>query len=456
MIHREWEERTRRAQVDSLVESARKEIASRRFTAALNVLKEAEALDPNAPEVKSLLESASVGRAQERNRKELESINQQIEDALDHDDFVTAGQKIDEGLLKFPEDRTLLKLKTLAEKQRQVSERKQFIDAQLAQARVLIQAGRSEEVLQLLEESLQKVGNDPHLQSLQVIVRETVERERAEKRKAELLQRAKECLRRKEFSEAISTLEAARAEFQQDADLEDLLQFAKDEASVDQRRKAVEAVVEKARGLIENDEYEQAVQLLEADLPEGHEEEVGIALAQARQAAAEHQKRLEAALAACRKLLQNRKAVEAVKFLESQPASFRRNPACTELLQQARHEAERLQNIENAIDRSRDLSRQGKFDDALATLEESKSTSGGHAGAGERERRDSRSTLHGCDRETRTGDVRWTHADDGQRIPRRHRPAQARGRPGPRSFLESAQRVRQPSNPGCRCFGPAT
>ena len=65
-------------------------------------------------------------------RKELESINQQIEEALDRDDFVTAGQKIDQGLLKFPEDRTLLKLKVLAEKQRQVSERKQFIDEQLA------------------------------------------------------------------------------------------------------------------------------------------------------------------------------------------------------------------------------------------------------------------------------------------------------------------------------------
>ncbi len=376
VIHREWAERRRRAQVDSLVESARKEIASRRFTAALNVLKEAEALDPDAPEVKSLLESASAGQVQERNRRELEFINQQIEAALDRDDFVIAGRTIDQGLLKFPEDRTLLKLKVLAEKQRQVSERKQFIDEQLAQARTLLQAGRSEEVLKLLEAALKKVGNDPHLQSLQVIVRETVERERAEKRKGELLQRAKECLRRKEFPEAISTLEAATAEFQHDVDLEELLQFARDEAAVDQRRKAVEAVVEKARGLIENDEYEQAVQLLETGLPEGQEEELGIALAQAREAAAEHQKRLEGALSAARKLLQNRKAVEAVRFLESQPSSFRRNATCNELLQQAHRDAERWQNIENAIDQSRQLSAQGHFDQAFRVLEECQSACG--------------------------------------------------------------------------------
>ncbi|MGA8311177.1 MAG: hypothetical protein WB755_14180 [Terriglobales bacterium] len=370
VIHRDWAERSRQTKVESLVESARKEIASRRFTAALDVLKEAEALDPSAPNVKSLIESASAGREQERLRKELEAINLQIEEALDKDDFVTACQIIDQALVRFPEDRSLLKLRSLAEKQRQVSERKQFIDQQLTQARALIQAGRNEEVLQLLEAALKKVGSDPHLHSLQVIVRETVERERTEKRKAEFLQRARECLRRKEFAEAIDTLNAASAEFQQDADVAELLQFAKDEAAVDERKRVTEAVVEKARALIENDEYDQAVQLLEAELPEGAEEELGIALSQARHAATEYQKRLDGALSASRKLLQNRKAAEAMKLLESQPASFRRNSDYNELLQQARRDAERWHNIESAVERARQLSGQRNFDEAFRALEE--------------------------------------------------------------------------------------
>ena len=370
VIHREWEERSRREQVGNLVDSARKEIASRRFTAALDVLKEAEALDPNAPEVKSLIESAKAGREQERLRQELESINHEIEEALDHDDFVTAGETIDLGLRKFPEDRTLLKLKALAEKQRQVSERRQFINDQLAQARALIQAGRNQEVLKLLDSAIQRVGNDPHLQSLQGIVRETVERERVEQRKGDILQRAKECLRRKEFSEAIEILEGASAEFHNDGDLVDLLHFAKEEAAVDLKRKATEAVVEKARVLIENDEYEQAVLLLEAGLPDEYEHEFDIALTQARNAAAEYQKRLEAALAAAARLLQNHKAQDAVKFLESQPGSFRRSPVYNELLQQAHRDAERWQNIENAIARARQFASEGSFDEALRAVEE--------------------------------------------------------------------------------------
>ena len=370
VIHREWEERSRRAQVGSLVESARKEIASRRFTAALNVLKEAEALDPNAPDVKSLIESASAGQQQERHKKELESINQQIEEALDRDDFTVAGQKIDEGLFKFPEDRALLKLKALTEKQRQVSERKRFIDEQLTRARALMQTGRNQEVLDLLEAALQQVGNDPHLQSLQVIVREAVEREHTEKRKSELLQRAKECLRRKEFSEAIGILESASTEFQQDADLGDLLQFIREEAAVDERKKAADAIVEKARGLIERDEYDEAVRLLEAGTPESHDEEWRIALAHARSAAADYQKRLAVALSTSRKLLMNSKAVEALRLLESQPNSFHKNSEFNELVQQARREAERLRNIENAVERSRQLAAQRNFHEALRIIDE--------------------------------------------------------------------------------------
>ena len=370
VIRREWEERSRREQVGNLVDSARKEIASRRFTAALDVLKEAETLDPNAPEVRSLIESAKAGREQERLRQELESINNEIEEALDHDDFVTAGETIDLGLRKFPEDRTLLKLKALAEKQRQVSERRQFINDQLAQARTLIQAGRNQEVLKLLDSAIQRVGNDPHLQSLQGIVRETVERERVEQRKGVILQRAKECLRRKEFSEAIEILEGASAEFHNDGDLVDLLHFAKEEAAVDLKRKATEVVVEKARVLIENDEYEQAVLLLEAGLPDEYEHEIDIALTQARNAAAEYQKRLEAALAAAARLLQNHKAQDAAKFLESQPGSFRRSPVYNELLQQAHRDAERWQNIENAIARARQFAGEGSFDEALRAVEE--------------------------------------------------------------------------------------
>jgi len=48
---------------------ARQEISSRKFTAALEILKHAEELDPAAPQVHALIESAVAGREQERRRQ---------------------------------------------------------------------------------------------------------------------------------------------------------------------------------------------------------------------------------------------------------------------------------------------------------------------------------------------------------------------------------------------------
>ena len=48
-IQRDWTQREQRRQVHSLIEEARKEVAARQFTLALDVLRKAEEIDPTAP-----------------------------------------------------------------------------------------------------------------------------------------------------------------------------------------------------------------------------------------------------------------------------------------------------------------------------------------------------------------------------------------------------------------------
>src|SRR5205085_812428 len=216
------------------------------------------------------------GREQEHRRRDLEAINKQVEEALDRDDYNTACAQAEEGLQRFPEERTLLKLKTLAEKQRQLAERKQFIDEQLAYSRKLLDEGRSEELVGVLEAALERLGTEPRLQSLLLIVRENVKREQIERRKTEYLQKAKEALRRKSFDEAISTLETARLELTDAAEVQDLLQFAKEEAAAAKRRQAAEAAADKAHALLAEQDYQQAIRLLESTLQEIPDEELKI------------------------------------------------------------------------------------------------------------------------------------------------------------------------------------
>ena len=369
-IQHDLEARARQRQLDSYLEQAGREIAARKFTSALEKLKLAALVDPAAPQVKALIESATLGREQEQRRRDLEIITHQIEEALNRDDYVAACEKADEGLQRFPEERTLSKLKSLAEKQRHLAERKQFVDEQLNYARTLVEQGRNEELLSVLQSALEKTGPEPRLQSLLLIVRENVEHERGERRKAELLKKAKDALSRKSYDEAIEILESGYAELKDSTEIADLLQFAKDDALAEKRRLIVEAAAQEANKFIAEQEYEEATKLLDATLQEAPDEELRLILVEVRRASLDYQKKLETTLTAAEKLLQSYKAGEALRLLESHSSLLARSAAFQNLLETARSEAERLRKIDEVMNRATQALEKEDYPTALELLEE--------------------------------------------------------------------------------------
>ena len=207
-ITREIEERARQQQMEGFLLGAQREISSRHFTAAIEILKHAEELEPGAPQVHSLMESAVAGQEQERRRRELEALIQEIEEALNRDDYSGACAKCDEGLARFPEDRNLLKLKGLGERQRQIEERKQLIDSLMAESRTLLQAGRHEELGDKLEKVLAQLGPDARLESLLGVVKERLHREQMERLRVKRLEDARQFIDDQSYELAIRTLDA--------------------------------------------------------------------------------------------------------------------------------------------------------------------------------------------------------------------------------------------------------
>ena len=65
-------------------------------------------------------------------------------------------------------------------------------------------------------------------------------RELAERIQREGVQRAKDALRRKKFDEAVGILEAASAELKGQAEIEDLLQFVREEAATQAKRQVLD------------------------------------------------------------------------------------------------------------------------------------------------------------------------------------------------------------------------
>jgi len=62
-------------------------MAERKFTSALDFLREAQNLDPSAPQLRILLDRLASEHQREKRRKELEQLNRDVQEALDRDDY---------------------------------------------------------------------------------------------------------------------------------------------------------------------------------------------------------------------------------------------------------------------------------------------------------------------------------------------------------------------------------
>src|SRR5882724_8106284 len=355
---------------------ARKDISSRKFTAAFEVLKRAEAIDASSPEVMSLLNLASSGREQETKRKELERFTGEIEEALAKDDAKAAVAKADEALKRFANDPALLKLKALADKQRESSEKKKFVEEQMAIARKLLDGGQAADALEVLQKAAVKVPGDTKLKSFINMVREAAESEKAEQIKEGYIQKAKEAIGKKDYAAAVKVLEIAQTEIEGSAEIQDLLQFAREEAASVSKRKKLDAAAEEAQKLMADQEFDQAVSLLESTLKHTPDEELKVVLVEARRALDEYNRRVEAVVSKGQKLLEQRKIEDAVTFLEGQAKQFSRATSFTALLEKARTEQDQAKGVGSALDKARQSLEKNDFAGALKIMEACKKTYG--------------------------------------------------------------------------------
>ncbi len=128
-------------------------------------MRRAEELDPNAPGVQSLIRLAVSGQQQELRRKEIEILNSEIQDALDGEDYLTAIRKAEEGLARFPQERSLVNLKARAEDHLQLEERKRDAKTELAVTRELFQPEHHQEARERLERLKMQLGPKALLQA---------------------------------------------------------------------------------------------------------------------------------------------------------------------------------------------------------------------------------------------------------------------------------------------------
>jgi eukaryotic-like serine/threonine-protein kinase len=334
-IDRDLEERERQRQVEGLLDEARKQMGGRKFTAALDLLREAQKLDPAAPQLRILLERLASEHQQEKHRRELERVNREVQEAIDRDDYKSASARAAEALAKFPNEAGLARLKELADTQIEIAAQKEFVRNQTAACQQLLDNGQTQTALDLVEKALEKVPGNARLESFRTMIQDRMLKERAEADKATCLRQANEAISLGRYADAIQILEGAQLRFVDTADVEELLRFARDQQAKARRHAAVEEAMRGAQRLLAEQDFEGAVALLEKAVEQTPSEDLDILLLQARDRRDGFRRELEAAMAKGRSLLEEGAIENAREFLSSRPASYQQSSEFRDLLEKA-------------------------------------------------------------------------------------------------------------------------
>jgi serine/threonine-protein kinase len=335
-IERDLEERERQRQVEGLLDEARKQMAGRKFTAALDLLREAQKLEPSAPQLSVLLERLAAEHQQEKQRRELERVNREVQEAIDRDDYKAASARAAEALVKFPNETGLARLKELADTQIEIAAQKEFVRNQTAMGQQLMDSGQTQRALDVVEKALRKAPGNARLESLRTMIQDRMRKERTEADKATCLQQANEAISLGRYPDAVQILEGAQSRFVETKDLDELLRFARDQQSKLRRQAFIEEAMHSAQRLLAEQDFQGAVELLEKSLEQTPSEDLDLLLLQAREQRDGFVRDLQAAIAKGRDLLREGAVANAREFLTSRPLSYRQFSEFRNLLEQAK------------------------------------------------------------------------------------------------------------------------
>jgi eukaryotic-like serine/threonine-protein kinase len=325
------EEAARHAKAMELLENARKEIGARHFTAAMEVLAEAERVDPSNPELIKLQVAAKSGRDQEHRRRILEELQNEVSLASTPEEVARAAQLVDRALERMPTEPMLIKFKG----QLREAEMRRRVDQLAQQCRSLMESS-PEEALRLVREELQQAPGNERLLALQSGIAEQISRQRLEQARAQYLTRAHEALSSGRYVEALRLLDSCRKEGISSPEITELIDLARREADSRLNNSHLRGLLKQAQELMARESYGSVVELLTPVSEEPGAASLLFLLEDARGRLQSIQHDIDSSLQTVDVLTTQEQYAEGIKFLESQPPSILHSEAVESALKRLR------------------------------------------------------------------------------------------------------------------------
>jgi hypothetical protein len=331
---------------------ARNLLAALRYEECISLLVGLEREFPGDDEILKLQEAAREEQAEQRRQQGLGEARNLLA-ALRFEECISLLVALEK---EFPGDDEILKLQEAA-REEQAERRRQ---KGLGEARKLLAARGYEDCTSLLASLAKEFPGDEEVLRLQQVVRE----EQAEQRKKQRLQEVRNLLASKDYETSLALLAGLHKEFPEEDEVDKLLSSAQKDRAEQRKQQRLQ----EARNLLASKDYERSFTLLaslQTEFPS--EDEVQKLLMFARKEQAEQRK--QQGMAEARSLLAARRYDESIAVLEKLQADF---PAEAEIRKQLTTAREDLaeQQKQQKLSEARSRLAAQSFGEALTVLDE--------------------------------------------------------------------------------------
>jgi serine/threonine-protein kinase len=355
------EEASRRAKVRKLMESAKAESASLRFERAIELLREAERIDPSNAELISLLSAAKAGQEQQQRRRELERIQNQVSLAVTPEELVRARDLVNKSIECLPGEPQLLRLKAQLDRQVREIEIQRQVDEAVRRCRSTVETS-PQKALEFVLDGLGRFPNSDRLLRLRAELERQVQQAKLEETRTRYMTQAHSALDKGQYLDATRILEKCRAEGIYSNEITELLDFARHEADRQDRQSMVENNQRRAQELIASGAYDQAIELLEPVVARVQDAALSGLLEKAKSEQVGLQQRLQRVLEECDALMRQEEYDQAVSFIEQQPSTMQQTPRVRAALMAAREAKDQEQLVLQAAGKAYAALESGNLD----------------------------------------------------------------------------------------------
>jgi hypothetical protein len=355
-------------QVKELLGKARQEYTAKRYTQAIEILREVGKIDPSAPELNALLDEAVTAQEQERRRKLLEQIHAEIENCLVAEDFERANELVDRAVEKLPTESSLLQLKSKVVLQTREFRRRQLIDSTVAKAQDVFVSAPGEALL-IVQRALQELPGEERLLSLEHSLRQRLKAVEKEEIRGQYLRQAQQAIDGSQFEKAVEVLESYQLEFADAEGVGELLEFARKQLAEQKRRTRIADCMRDARALMDQEQFDRAIALLEPAAGETQDPSLERLLAEVRAQRQEVERKAEAFMTRVARLRERGQLDEALEALQALPEASTTGTRANALLNEIRAEKARKQATASALSAAAQAKDREEFQAAIESLQ---------------------------------------------------------------------------------------